>query len=286
MRHTYRCPLRWADMDLLGHINNVAYVDYLQEARLDFFAQAGARILTPGDGATEGLIVVRTELKYLASLVFSEHPVNVDTWVEDVRAASLTLGYEIWSESESGRVTYVLARSVLAPYVFDGDHPRRFRADERQWLEQWREPDGQPLVEMSPVEPVSAYPLTVRWSDLDAYQHVNNTRYLEYFQEARIHYLRQLSATGEAHWTPIVVAAAVVEYRRQMGLKGPGDAGYEVRSRVSRVGTKSFSVYSEVHDGAEVCARATVVMVSMNADATASAPIPEAHRDRLLAEMS
>ena len=285
MRHTYRCPLRWADMDLLGHINNVAYVDYLQEARLAFFAQAGARILTPGDGATEGLIVVRTELRYVASLVFSEHPVNIDTWVEDVRAASLTLGYEIWSESEAGRVTYVLARSVLAPYVFGGDHPRRLRADEREWLERWREPAGPPLVEMGTAAPVSAYPLTVRWSDLDAYQHVNNTRYLEYFQEARIHYLRHLGPAVEGHWAPIVVAAAVVEYRRQMGLRAPSDPGYEVLSRVSKVGTSSFSIYSEIHDGSEVCARATVVMVSMNADATASAPIPEGHRERLRAEL-
>lgn len=285
MRHTYRCPLRWADMDLLGHINNVAYVDYLQEARLDFFAQAGARILTPGDGATEGLIVVRTELRYLASLVFSEHPVNVDIWVEDVRAANLTLGYEIWSETETGRVTYVLARSVLAAYVFDGEHPRRLRPDEREWLEQWREPMGEPLVAMVPVEPVSVYPLTVRWSDLDAYQHVNNTRFLEYFQEARIDYLRHLDPGIEGHWTPIVVAAAVIEYRRQMTLKAPGEPGYEVISRVSKVGTRSFSVYSEIHDGPEICARATVVMVTMNPDATASAPMPERHRERLAAEI-
>ena len=35
MRHVYECPLRWADLDLLGHVNNVIYVDYLQEARVD-----------------------------------------------------------------------------------------------------------------------------------------------------------------------------------------------------------------------------------------------------------
>src|SRR5215467_663306 len=28
-RHIYYCPLRWADMDSLGHVNNVVYVDYL-----------------------------------------------------------------------------------------------------------------------------------------------------------------------------------------------------------------------------------------------------------------
>ena len=35
VRHVYECPMRWADMDLLGHVNNVIYVDYLQEARVD-----------------------------------------------------------------------------------------------------------------------------------------------------------------------------------------------------------------------------------------------------------
>ena len=30
MRHRYECPMRWADLDQLGHVNNVVYVDYLQ----------------------------------------------------------------------------------------------------------------------------------------------------------------------------------------------------------------------------------------------------------------
>ena len=36
--HTYQCPLRWADMDLLGHVNNVTYLDYVAEARQALFA--------------------------------------------------------------------------------------------------------------------------------------------------------------------------------------------------------------------------------------------------------
>ena len=33
VRHRYDCPLRWGDIDQLNHVNNVKYVDYLQEAR-------------------------------------------------------------------------------------------------------------------------------------------------------------------------------------------------------------------------------------------------------------
>ncbi len=65
VRHTYECPLRWADMDLLGHVNNVVYVDYLQEARVDMSCArppAGA----PGRGAAStAAVVVRHEVSYL-----------------------------------------------------------------------------------------------------------------------------------------------------------------------------------------------------------------------------
>ena len=37
MPHTYECPVRWADMDMLGHVNNAAYLDYVAEARENLF---------------------------------------------------------------------------------------------------------------------------------------------------------------------------------------------------------------------------------------------------------
>ena len=35
MRHIYQCPVRWGDIDAFQHVNNVAYLEYLQEARVD-----------------------------------------------------------------------------------------------------------------------------------------------------------------------------------------------------------------------------------------------------------
>ncbi|AXH97986.1 acyl-CoA thioesterase [Ornithinimicrobium avium] len=44
---------------------------------------------------------------------------------------------------------------------------------------------------MSPLPEVPAaagvYPITVRWSDMDAYRHVNNVQYLRLFEEARVY---------------------------------------------------------------------------------------------------
>ena len=43
VRHVYECPMRWADLDMLGHVNNVVYVDYLQEARVDMLRSHAQR---------------------------------------------------------------------------------------------------------------------------------------------------------------------------------------------------------------------------------------------------
>ena len=72
MRHVYECPMRWADMDLQGHVNNVVYVDYLQEARVDLL-RVHAR-----DGLAEALVVVRHEVHYRAPLTFRFRPVSIE----------------------------------------------------------------------------------------------------------------------------------------------------------------------------------------------------------------
>jgi acyl-CoA thioester hydrolase len=139
-RHIYRCPLRWADMDSLGHVNNVTYVDYLQEARVDMLRvhapQAG------GEQLAEGTVVVRHEVEFLSPLVFRSQPVLIESWVTRIRAASFTMAYEILDESPDGsRLVYTRARTVLTPYLFTEERPRRIRDEEREVLEKFFEPD-------------------------------------------------------------------------------------------------------------------------------------------------
>ena len=147
-RHIYYCPLRWADMDTLGHVNNVVYVDYLQEARVDMLrVHAPAR---GGEELAEGVVVVRHEVEFVTPLVFRFEPVRIESWVSDIRAATFTMSYEILDElPDGGRRTYTRAESVLTPYVFTEERPRRIRAEEREVLERFREPAtvrGRPAV--------------------------------------------------------------------------------------------------------------------------------------------
>jgi acyl-CoA thioester hydrolase len=139
VRHVYHCPLRWADMDSLGHVNNVTYVDYLQEARVDMFAVHAPA--SGGEELAEGVVVVRHEVEFVAPLVFRFEPVRIETWITDIKAATFTMAYEILDElPDGGRRVYTRATSVLTPFVFAEERPRRLRPEERDVLERFLEP--------------------------------------------------------------------------------------------------------------------------------------------------
>ncbi|CAM3589831.1 acyl-CoA thioesterase [Nocardioides zeicaulis] len=276
MRHLYRCPLRWADLDLLGHVNNVTYVDYLQEARVDMF-----RTHVPesrGDDLAEGVVVVRHEVTYVSSLTFSPEPVSVECWVTEIRAASFTMAYEVFHEDAPGeRTVYLRARTVLTPYVFATERPRRLHDAERASLTRLLEPE-------EPVRPTRApevvdvpggqYPVHVRFSDVDVYGHVNNVKYFEYFQEARIQLLTsQGRDLGDGYH--LVVAQTDVDYRRPILFRAEP---YDCRTWVSRIGSTSVVFESVVRDGDQLLARARVVGVCIDSATGRTAPVPEEFR--------
>ncbi|MFE1071930.1 acyl-CoA thioesterase [Streptomyces sp. NPDC058783] len=126
MRHIYRCPLRWADMDAYGHVNNVVFLRYLEEARIDF-------LFRPEKDFKQGSVVARHEIDYKRQLVHRHHPVDIELWVTEVRAASFTLTYEV----KDGDVVYVRASTVIVPFDFETQRPRRITADEREFLREY-----------------------------------------------------------------------------------------------------------------------------------------------------
>lgn len=45
-----RIPIRWGDMDAMGHVNNAVYFRYLESLRIDWFAREGWRPDPNGTG--------------------------------------------------------------------------------------------------------------------------------------------------------------------------------------------------------------------------------------------
>jgi acyl-CoA thioester hydrolase len=268
--------MRWADIDMLQHVNNVVYVDYLQEARIDMFAAHPE--FRGGEDLGEGVVVVRHELEFAAPLKFRKRPVLVDSWVTQIRAGSFTMAYEVYDETPDGRLVYLRASTQLAPFVFATESPRRISPVEREVLERYLEP-AEPREQLAKDGSSKyVYPLKVRWSDVDAYRHVNNVKYIEYLQESRIGYMMAMHQKGD-EFGPIVVARTDVDYRRPILFRL---ATYEVHNWISHVGTTSFTVAAEMRDGDELLASAQVVIVGFDPETQRSAPLTPDHRRRLL----
>jgi acyl-CoA thioester hydrolase len=278
-------------MDMLRHINNVSYVDYLQEARIDMFTAHPE--FRGGEDLGEGVVVVGHQLDFLAPLSFRSRPATVDSWITQVRAASFTMAYEVYDEApteddHAARRVYLRASSVLAPYVFGSERPRRISAVEREVLSRYLEPapDRRPVPREGAARHV--YPLRVRWSDVDAYRHVNNVKYIEYFQEARVRYQMQMHRKGD-DFGSFVIARMDVDYRRPITFRA---APYDVHSWISHVGRRSFVVAAEIRDPSsgegpgELLASSRVVAVGFDPETQRSVEFTADHRARLLEELA
>lgn len=122
-------------MDAYGHVNNVVFLRYLEEARIDF-------LFRPDKDFKQGSVVARHEIDYKRQLVHRHAPVDIELWVTEIRAASFTITYEV----KDGDHVYVRASTVIVPFDFEAQRPRRITAEEREFLEEYRDDDEEEAV--------------------------------------------------------------------------------------------------------------------------------------------
>jgi acyl-CoA thioester hydrolase len=122
-------------MDAYGHINNVVFLRYLEEARIDF-------LFRPDKDFQQGSVVARHEIDYKRQLVHRHAPVDIELWITEIRAASFTIAYEV----KDGDDVYVRASTVIVPFDFEAQRPRRITAEEREFLEEYRDDDEEEAV--------------------------------------------------------------------------------------------------------------------------------------------
>lgn len=78
----------------------------------------------------------------------------------------------------------------------------------------------------------------VRWSDMDAYGHVNNAKYMTYFEAARINIFTRMAEDGNwqgaAHGP--VLGSVTCNFRREVRYPAVIDIG----TRVAKISRRSF----------------------------------------------
>lgn len=101
----------WGDMDLLGHVNNVAIVRYLQAGRVMFMEKVGLPAFV---GMKTGPIEAATEIQFKKQLHFPGH-VEVHTGVREVKNTSIILDHQIYDDAG---VLAVQAMEVIVHFDF------------------------------------------------------------------------------------------------------------------------------------------------------------------------
>lgn len=126
------------------------------------------------------------------------------------------------------------------------------------------------------------HPVEVRYADIDAQGHLNNAKYLTFFEQARIQYFLHLglfSAQGSFMDLGIILADVHLAFR------APVLWGMDVRVgvRTLKLGNKSMSVSQCLRNGLDgpLMAEGEVVMVAYDYHSGATVPIPDSWRETI-----
>jgi acyl-CoA thioester hydrolase len=124
-----------------------------------------------------------------------------------------------------------------------------------------------------------SYECPLRWSDVDAFGHVNNVRFLTLYEEARVALM--FTAAKESGLTSFAEGCVVA--RHEVDYLKPVDYGDYVRIElwVEEIRNASFLVAYELFDDAVLASRARSVLVPFDLTAGRSRRLTEAEREYL-----
>jgi acyl-CoA thioester hydrolase len=121
--------------------------------------------------------------------------------------------------------------------------------------------------------------VSVRWSDMDAYGHVNNARFLTLYEEARVALFfvgarkHGLGSFEEG----IVIARHEIDYLRPVNYSEP----VRIEIWISELRAASFTVSYELFDAGVLASRAKSICVPYNLIAGHPRRLSQAERDFL-----
>jgi acyl-CoA thioester hydrolase len=125
----FRLPVyrRFSDLDPLGHVNNVVFYDYLQEARVQMLTRLGHL-----DISTLAQVVVKQEMTYRKPLLLKPEPIVIETWIGHVGNSSYSVRYRILDEVGDLAAE---AMTLLANVALETGRPIRLDAELRALLQ-------------------------------------------------------------------------------------------------------------------------------------------------------
>jgi acyl-CoA thioester hydrolase len=123
-----RFAVRWRDLDLLGHVNSVVFLTYLEEGRSTWLGD----VLGPPFQANQ-YVIARVELDYLAEIPSGTEFVETQHEIAALGRSSITLDEQL---SIVGGDVVARGRAVLVMWEPDHHRSRQLTGDEFTALNQ------------------------------------------------------------------------------------------------------------------------------------------------------
>ena len=89
----YEQRVDWGDMDALGHVNNVVYYRYMENARIYFMDQLQLR------RSDVNTVIASNQCKYINSIIYPDQ-LKIGVRVEEMRNSALRMSYLLYSETQ------------------------------------------------------------------------------------------------------------------------------------------------------------------------------------------
>ena len=119
-----RIAVRWRDLDMLGHLNQSVYHEFLEEARAAFFHEVRT-------GAWEAFVLARVELDYKHEVRRDHGHVDVVVRLERVGRSSVTVAHDVLLPDGTLAAS---GSSVLVGWDAQERRSRPFADEERERL--------------------------------------------------------------------------------------------------------------------------------------------------------
>jgi len=123
----HRLEIRFADIDVAGHVNNAVYLSYFEQGRMHYFKEV---IGNSWDWKKYGIIVARNEIDYLQPVLLNDE-VYVTAAIGEVGNKSFKMHMHIFKKKESQTVD--CARGIVTVVCFDYEKQQTISVPE-VWL--------------------------------------------------------------------------------------------------------------------------------------------------------
>ncbi len=128
--------LDWSEIDVFGHINNVAFFKYLQAARVHFWERMG--LLSKGLPADPGPMLAQSQCRFLKPLYFPGHIV-IATGVKLYKTNSFVLSHGVYN---SDKHLCASGEDVCVCYDFNNNSKSALNDEQRHFLQHFKLPEN------------------------------------------------------------------------------------------------------------------------------------------------